>query len=113
MNCLAGNLVVYGISVFANIGTTGLIVFMIVKLRHCWLDIEFLGTILLLLYIMCALSLMSKASDRGTAAITRLGQGAAAIATAGLGSAATRAFGQTPVSHTPRWVPSLVNEGGL
>jgi hypothetical protein len=83
MNCHAGNLVVYGISVFANIGTTGLIIFIIVKLRHCWLDIEFLGTILLLLYIMCALSLMSKALDRGTAAMTRPGRGAATITTAG------------------------------
>jgi hypothetical protein len=52
--------VVYGISIFANIGSTGLISFMIVKLRHCWLDIELLGTTLLLLYIMCVLSLMSK-----------------------------------------------------
>ncbi|PWZ29548.1 hypothetical protein Zm00014a_002163 [Zea mays] len=30
--------------------------------RHCWLDIELLGTTLLLLYIMCVLSLMSKAN---------------------------------------------------
>nr|ACR36761.1 unknown [Zea mays] len=55
-------LVVFGISIFANIGSTGLIIFMIVKLRHYWLDIEFLGTTLVLVYIMCALSLISKAN---------------------------------------------------
>ncbi|KAL5661126.1 hypothetical protein ACJX0J_028251, partial [Zea mays] len=43
-------------------GSTGLTIVMIVKHRHCWLDIEFLGTTLLLVYIMCALSLMSKAN---------------------------------------------------